>query len=102
MRNNKTLVLKYYADMRCAPLSELLRKSIIKTKNQLAAFSDFIWQDCPESGKRTGAYIIFYQIGIVDHVTHVPGPVYQLSEESEYNAACSSGIVLAHLSRLIN
>ena len=51
------------------------------------AFSDYSWQDCPDTGRSTGAYIIFYQGGKIDHVTHVTGPVDQSSTESEYNAA---------------
>ena len=45
-------------------------------------FSDSSWQDCPDTGRSTGAYIIFYQGGIIDHVTHVPVPVAQSSAES--------------------
>ena len=40
-------------------------------------FSDYSWKDCPDTGKITGAYIIFYQGGTIDHVTRVPGPVAQ-------------------------
>ena len=42
-------------------------------------FSDSIWQDCPDTGRITGAYIIFYQGGPIDHGTHVPGPVAKYS-----------------------
>ena len=59
------------------------------------AFSDYSWQDCPDTGRSTGAYIIFYQCDPIDHGTHVPGPVAQSSAESEYNAACTAGIALA-------
>ena len=87
IRDNKTLVLKYYDDLNDAPVTDLLRQANIKTKNHLMAFSDSSWQDCPDTGRRTGAYIIFYQGGPIDHGTHVPGPVAQYSAESEYNAA---------------
>ena len=40
IRGNKTLVLNYHANMKDAHLSDLLRKSIIKTENQLMALSD--------------------------------------------------------------
>ena len=43
------------------------------------AFSDSSWQDCPDTGRSTGAYIIFYQGGPNDHCTHIPGPVAQSS-----------------------
>ena len=36
--------------------------------------SDSSWQDCPETGRSTGAYMIFYKCGPIDHGTHVPVP----------------------------
>ena len=58
IRYNKTLVLKYYADTNDEPLYEILIKAIIKTKNQLMAFSDYSWKYFPETGISTGAYNI--------------------------------------------
>ena len=84
---NKTLGLKYYADLNYAPVTDLLGQANIKTKNHLMAFSKSSGQDCPDTGRSTGAYIIFYQGGPIDHGTHVPGPVAQSSAEIEYNAA---------------
>ena len=63
--------------MKYAPLSDLLRQDSIKTKNQLMAFYDSSWKDCPDTGRSTGAYIIFYQGGPIGHGTHVPGLVAQ-------------------------
>ena len=80
---NKTLGLKYYADMNDASVSDLLRQASIKTENHLMDFSDYSWQGCPDTGRSTGACIIFYQRGTIDHGTHVPGPVSQSSAESE-------------------
>ena len=102
IRDNKTLVLEYYADMNDAPVTELLRQASIKTKNHLMAFSDSSWRYCPDIGRSTGAYIIFYQGGPIYHGTHVPGPVYQYSAESEYNASCIAGMALAHFRMLIH
>ena len=65
-------------------------------------FSDSSCQDCLDTGRNKGAYIIFYQGGPIDHGTHVPGPFAQSSAESEYNAACTSGIALAHSRMLIH
>ena len=61
------------------PVSELLIQAIIKTENNLMDFSDSIWKYCTDTGSSTGAYIIFYQGGTIDHVTHIPGPVAQAS-----------------------
>ena len=44
-------------------------------------FSDSSWKYCPDTGRSTVAYIIFYQGGPIDDVTHVPGPVAQSSAD---------------------
>ena len=84
--------MKYYADMKDAPLYGLMRKSNIKTKNPLMAFYDSSWQDCPGTGRITVAYVIFYQGGIIDHSKNVPEQVAQSSAESEYNIVCTAGM----------
>ena len=51
IRENKTLGLKYYADMNDAPVTDILRQAKIETNNILMAFSDSSWQDCPDTGR---------------------------------------------------
>ena len=102
IRDNKTLALKYYADMNDSPVSDMLIQASIKTDNHLMAFSDSIWQDFPNTGTSTGEYIIFCQGLPTDHGTNVPGPVSQSSAESEYNTACTSGMDLASFRILIH
>ena len=77
IRENKTLSLKYYTYINDAPVSDLLRKASIKTENHLMPLSDSSWQDCPDTGRSTVEYNIFYQVGPIYHGTHVPGPVSQ-------------------------
>ena len=50
---NKTLGLKYYADLNDAPVTDLLRQANIKTNNHLMDFSDSSWKDCPDTGRST-------------------------------------------------
>ena len=49
--------LKYYANLNDAPVTDLLRQVNLNTKNQLMDFSDSSWQDFPDTGRSTGAYI---------------------------------------------
>ena len=88
--------------MKDTPLSDLLRQDRIKTENQLMELSDSSWQDFPDIGISTGAYIIFNEGGTIYHGTYVTGPVSQSSAESEYNAACTTGMDLAHFRMLIH
>ena len=69
--------------MNDAPVYELLRQAIIKTDNHLMDFSDYSWQDFPDTGRRTGAYITFYNGGLIDHGTHIPGTVVKSIVEIE-------------------
>ena len=102
MRDNKTSDLKYYSDMKDATLSDLLRQVSIKNENRLMNFSNSSWQDCPETGRSKGAYIIFYHGVPIDHITHVPVPVSQSISVSEYNVACTAGMALEHFRILIH
>ena len=80
----------------------LLRQANIKTDNQLIDFSDSSWHVFTYTDIRTGAYIIFYQGGPIEHGKHVPGPVYQSSAEIDYNAECTAGMDLEHFRMLLH
>ena len=87
--------LKYYAEMKDAPISDLLRQASINNDNQLMGFSNSIWKDCPDTRRSTRTYIIFYQGGPIDYGTNVPGPVSQSSAKSDYSVSFTSGMDLA-------
>ena len=53
------------------------------------AFYYSSWKYFPDTGRSTGAYIIFYQGGRIDHRTHVAGTVSQSIAENDYNTACT-------------
>ena len=54
IRENKTLGLKYYADMKYATLSDLFRQANIDTKNQLMTLSDSNCKYFPDTRRSTG------------------------------------------------
>ena len=56
----------------------------------------------PETDISTGAYIIFYQGGPIEHVTHVTVPVAQPGAESEYNESCTAVMALEYFRILIH
>ena len=55
--------LQYYSGMKDAPSSELLMQTNFNTEIQLMAFSDSSWQDCTDTDRSTGTYIIFIKVG---------------------------------------
>ena len=52
----------------------------------LMLFTDSSWQDCPDTGRSTGAYILSHQGGIIDAGSFFPNPIAMSTAESEYNA----------------
>ena len=64
--------------------------------------SDSIWQDCPDTGRSTGSYMVFYQGLPIDHCKHVPGPVAQYSAESDINVECTAVMDISHFIVLNN
>ena len=99
---NKTLGIKYSANINDAPVSDLLRKTSNKTENHLRFFYYSSSQNFLDIGKSRGAYIIFYQGVPIDHGSHVSGTFSQPNTYSEYNAACNAGMDLAHFRMLIH
>ena len=71
----------YYVKIEDEPSYELLRQASIKTEKQLVVLSGSIWQYCQDTGRSTGAYIVFDQCGPIDNCTHNPGLVSQSSAD---------------------
>ena len=77
IRENNNLVLIYYANIKDAPISDLLIEAIVNIDKQLVVLSDYIWKDCTDTGISIGSYIVFCQGGTIDHCIHIPGTVDQ-------------------------
>ena len=88
--------------MKDETLSDLMIKASINNANKFMGFSDSILKDCPDTGRSTVAYIIFYHDVPIDHGTYVPVPVAQASLESEYNVECTVGTSLENFRMLIH
>ncbi|MGH7973945.1 MAG: reverse transcriptase domain-containing protein [bacterium] len=102
IRDNASLGLRFYSNLEEAPVTKLLKEHNITPRRALFSFSDSSWQDCPDTGRSTGSNVIFYQGGVVDHSSFVPGPVAMSSGEAEYNAACVTCMATAHFRMVTN
>ena len=72
-----------------------------KNQSELIVFSDASWQDCPDTGRSTTGYLIYYQGGIVEANSMLQIPVAMSSCEAEVMAACSGCMAVAHLHMLL-
>ena len=94
--------LHFYSDFESSPIGNTLRQSNITLNDKLTVtFSDSSWQDCVDTGRSTGGYIIFKSGGAVDHRCHLPVPVALSTGESEYLAASVACTAAQHI-RMLN
>jgi hypothetical protein len=81
-----------YHDPKQSPLHKNILQPLNLDKTPwLHVFSDVSLQDCPDTGRSTCGFVIFYQGGVVDSGNAVPEPVSQSSAEAEY-----CGVALAY------
>ncbi|KAI2501282.1 hypothetical protein MHU86_13145 [Fragilaria crotonensis] len=59
-------------------------------------FSDASWQDCPDTGRSTVGYMIFYNGALIEANSTMP-TVAMSTSEAEYMAACSATMATAHI-----
>ncbi len=85
--NTRTGGITYYADISQAPVTKLLASIGAPTDFPIVMFTDSSWQDCPDTSRSTGCYLIFCQGGIVDSASFVPDPIALSSAEAEYQIA---------------
>ncbi len=83
--------IRFYPNADKSPINELLRTHEIET-NDIMAFSDASWQDCPDTGRSTIGYITVYQGGVIAANSTVPTPVAMSSAEAEYMGACAAAM----------
>ena len=77
----------YYSDVSRSPVHQLLKEHTdAKPDASIVMFTDSFWQDCPDTGRSTGGYLLYHQGGLVDGGSFVPNPVALSSAEAEYNA----------------
>ena len=102
LRDNSNYGITFYRVIEDSPIHQLLEQAGEKNVKQLFGMHDSSWQDCPDTGRSTGAFVLFSQGGAVDYNTFVPSPVAMSSAEAEYNAGAMAGMTMAHIRMLQN
>ena len=81
VRDNNSLGLKYFHLWNDSPIYKVLKNNDLMVTHDIFGTHDSSWQDCPDTGKSTGCYVQFMQVGPVDYSTYVPTPVAMSSAE---------------------
>ena len=79
--------LRYYSNEKESPIYKRLQEfTTADLSCPLKLFTDSSWQDCPDDGRSTGCYLLYFKGGIINGGSFVPTPVALSSAEAEYNA----------------
>ena len=101
LRDFPTYGIRFYSDWTHSRTYRTLQVHNIPSESTIVGYSDSSWQDCPDTARSTGGYIITFQGGAIDFSSNVPSPVALSSAEAEYNQACLACMSLAHIKMLV-
>jgi hypothetical protein len=91
---------KFYSNINESPVSEILSKHSVPSSD-IVVFTDASWQDCPDTGRSTTGFLIYYQGGVIEANSMLQIPVAMSSCEAEVMASCSGCMAAAHIHMLL-
>jgi Reverse transcriptase (RNA-dependent DNA polymerase) len=96
--------IKFYSDISKSPLySHLTSTGNNKFADYpIVVFSDASFQDCPDSGRSTGGYLIFMQGAVVDATSTMPQLVPWSTCEAEYCLASLATMAAFYIRKVYN
>ena len=95
--------LRYYSDETQSPIYKRLQDyTTADLSCPLKLFTDSSWQDCPDDGRSTGCYLLYFRGGLVNAGSFVPTPIALSSAEAEYNALAHSFQAVVNSRQLIH
>jgi hypothetical protein len=100
IKERPALAIKFYPNRLKHPIHDLCETHSIPHAD-LTLLTDASWQDCPDTGRSTVGYIIFYNGAPIEANTTVPVPVAQSSSEAEYLSACCGSMAAAHIRMIL-
>ena len=101
LKSKPDLALKFYPDRHKNPIYDICLANNIRYSD-LTIFTDASWQDCPDTGKSTVGYMIFYHGTLIEANSTVPTPVAMSTAEAEYMGACCGTMAASHIRMIIS
>ena len=96
--------IKFYADPSKSPLHAHLKRNGLgeACHYPIIAASDSSFQDCPDTSRSTGRFVIMIQGGVVDAASIVPTLVSNSTCEAEYCTAAMCAMAISFVRKLFN
>ena len=95
LRNYTSYGIRLYANYEDSPVYKACIENNIQPK-ELVGMTDSSFQDCPDTGRSTTGYKVFYRGSMCEANSSVPVPVAMSSAEAEYMGASNAATTLAH------
>jgi hypothetical protein len=85
-----------------SPIYPLSQDNNITPSRNMFTLCDSRWDDNRDTLRSTGGFLIFYQGGVVHHLSNMSEPVVMSSAELEYNEACMTCMAMSHVHMTLN
>ena len=96
--------IKFYSDTTQSPLHNYLvtTGNVRFTNCPIVVFSDSSFQDCPDTARSTGGYLIFIHGGVVDVTSTMPSLVAHSTCEAEYSICSLAAMASFYVRKIYN
>jgi hypothetical protein len=96
--------IKFYSNMTESPLHHYLISSKNETHrlSPIICFADASFQDCPDTSRSTGGYLIFVQGGVVDVTSMMPQLIAYSTCEAEYCTGALAAMATTYIKKIYN
>jgi len=100
LKYKPNLAIKFYPDRNNNPIYNICLANSVPYSD-ITIFTDASWQDCPDTGRSTVGYMIFYQGALIEANSTVPTPIAMSTAEAEFMGACTGAMAAAHIRMIL-
>ena len=96
--------IRYYADPSLSPLTKRLKEIEQEwvAEHPIVVVSDSSFQDCPDTSRSTGGYMIMVQGGVVGAASFMPSLITHSTGEAEYCTAAMALMAASSIRKIYN
>jgi hypothetical protein len=96
--------LKFYSNMQSSPLYQYMNHNGHSNlaESTIIAFTDTSFQDCPDSCRSIGGYLIYIRGAVIDVTSTMPSIIAQSTCEDEYTTCSLATMAATYIRKVLN
>jgi hypothetical protein len=96
--------IKFYSNMQLSPLYQHMNDNGHSNlaESPIIAFTDSSFQDCPDSCRSTGGYLIYIRGAVIDVTSTMPSIIAQSTCEAEYTTCSLATMAATYIRKVFN